>query len=68
MDKRYFKCYKCGALTETDNGEKANFMCCASMPVRISGICGGGFSIEITKDEYTSTIKKWENDRLQRTI
>lgn len=50
---RYFKCWKCGCKTKT-TGEKPNFMCINSMPVRTSGICGGSFTIEITKKEYNN--------------
>ena len=53
--KRYWKCWKCGSVGFTE-GELVNnpprAMCCAPMPVRIGGVCGGSFNIEITKKEY----------------
>ena len=53
--KRYFQCWKCGAIIESESDQ--NPMCVASAPYRTSGICGGG-SIEITKDEYDKIYKK----------
>jgi len=61
MDKRYFKCFKCGALTYTEDGGIPEICCTASMAVRTSGICGGAFSIEISEDEYFTTISRWKN-------
>ena len=55
VSKRYWKCWKCGAVGYTEGELVENnpsTMCCAPMPVRTSGICGGSFSIEITEQEY----------------
>ena len=60
MEKRYFKCWKCGAITYTENNEDPNCVCTAPMAVRTSGICGGSFSIEITKKEYEETLKEFK--------
>ena len=57
--KRYWKCWKCGAVGFTE-GELINnppkAMCCAPMPVRKSGVCGGSFNIEINEQEYNEKI------------
>jgi len=60
--KRYFKCFKCGAVTYTTDGSVPDFACPATMSVRISGICGGYF-IEIKKKEYNNIIKSWERNK-----
>ncbi len=48
---RYFQCWKCGCKTKTD-GKAPDYMCTNSFPVRISGICGGSFTNEITEEQY----------------
>ena len=53
-DGRYFKCGKCGCKTKIHTGKKPDFVCINSAPHRTSGICGGSFEIEITKDEFRS--------------
>ncbi len=58
--KQYWECWKCGNYTVTD-GDKPDFMCIAPMPARISGICGGNFTKEITKDEAEKKFKKKTN-------
>ena len=60
--KRYFKCCKCGSyLTITEDGKEVeSIVCTAPMTIRISEICGGAFSIEITEEEYNATIAVWE--------
>jgi len=62
--KRYFKCWKCGALTFTENGKEVEgFMCTMPMACRTSGVCGGAFSIEISEEEYYATTAAWEKAR-----
>ena len=46
--KRYFLCNKCGdtVLVTTSTGSPME-VCCNTMPVRTSRICGGAFNIEL---------------------
>ena len=57
--KRYWECGKCGSYTVTD-GDKPDFMCSAPMPARISGICCGSFTKELTKIEVKEKEKNWK--------
>ena len=53
VSKRYFQCWKCGAVGYTiDGSSPQNTVCCSPMVIRTSGICGGSFTIEITEQEY----------------
>ena len=65
MAERYFECWKCGSYTVTD-GEKPDFMCCAPMPERTSGICGGGFRKELTKAEVNKKEKEWKKNEIKK--
>jgi len=62
--ERYFECWKCGSYTTTD-GIIPDYMCCASMAARISGICGGNFTKELTKNEVKEKEKKWRTEAQQ---
>jgi hypothetical protein len=58
--ERYFRCDKCGNfITKVDHGQSRGGMCTGPMAVRTSGICGGGFTIEMTKEEYNTQLKEW---------
>lgn len=59
---KYFKCSKCGgSLTATKSNDGG--MCVMPFGARVSGICGGGMSIEITEEEYNAQLKSWEELR-----
>ena len=58
MDKRYFKCWKCGNVCYTEDGNEPDIICVAPMPIRFSGVCCGSYSIEITKEEFEDKIIK----------
>jgi len=62
MHNNFFKCNKCGSLTATKDDQDAG-MCTLPVTYRTSGICGGGFSIKITEEEYKTTIEKWMKER-----
>ena len=55
--ERYFLCNKCGdtVLVTTSTGDPIE-MCCNSMPVRTSGICGGAFSIELVPKMDSASV------------
>lgn len=55
----YWKCYKCGTVGYTEKGADGSVTCVAPMPVRTSGICGGGY-VEITEQEYNELKNKTE--------
>lgn len=58
--ERYFRCNKCGLfITKVTNGEDRGGMCTGTMAVRTSGVCGGGFTIGMTKAEYIAQLKEW---------
>lgn len=61
MKKRYWKCWKCGAVGYTEgeliNNPPSN-ICLSSMSVRESGFCGGRFDVEIDENEYNEQINK----------
>ena len=45
---KYFLCNKCGSsILFVEEGKEPSGMCCEPMTVRTSGICGGGFTIEL---------------------
>lgn len=52
MDK-YYKCYKCGSSISDTEGA----LCAFEAPYRISGICGGSMTEELTPEEYLKLIK-----------
>jgi len=63
--KRYWKCWKCSSVGYTEGkfvDNSPSTMCCASIPIRTSGICGGSFSIEITEVEY-NVLKNSKNGK-----
>ena len=61
---KYRKCDKCGAVVYIVDSSPDGFlddmthMCTQPFPVRISGICGGSYSILSTRQEF----KKQKND------
>jgi hypothetical protein len=55
---KFGKCWKCGAIAKTESKEFG--VCVSTMPVRISGICGGGFE-EINENEYNKQLEKFNN-------
>ena len=45
---KYYLCNKCGgSILFVEDGEQPSGMCSEPMAVRISGICGGGYTIEL---------------------
>lgn len=59
MNKRFFKCSRCGHSMTKDYG----LMCMEPVTFRTSGVCGGSLDEEITKEEYEKTLIKWEELR-----
>jgi hypothetical protein len=68
----YRRCWKCGRivmleLTRRDGEsfeEAANkTMCLLSMPVRVSGICGGSYTVPATKEEYEQKVLEYEQSK-----
>jgi len=49
---RYFKCWKCGRKIESSDLGVVGSMCFAATFNKTSNTCGGGFNIEISKEEY----------------
>lgn len=65
--EKYYRCNKCGQyITKTNNTEGFG-MCTGSVTYRTSGICGGSFSIEMTKTEYDTQLKEWEEQRIKQS-
>lgn len=61
---KYFRCNKCGqSITKVENEKQMNSMCTSGTSYRVSGICGGGFSNEMTEEEYNAQLKEWEDKR-----
>ena len=46
--------------------EQGFSMCIGAVTYRTSGICGGSFSIEMTKEEYDNQLKEWEKLREEK--
>ena len=65
--ERYFKCWKCGALAVTYDDKKPIAGCVQPFPNRTSGICGGSFTIEISKEEFFELRKKI-NEKILKNI
>lgn len=58
---KYFRCDKCGkTITKIEKESEIKIICTSNINYRISGICGGGFSIEMTEEEYNTQLKEWE--------
>ncbi len=58
--ERYFRCNKCGkTIAKVKEWDHAG-MCTIGFIGRTSGICGGGFTIEISKEEYYNQLKEWD--------
>ncbi|NJL76041.1 MAG: hypothetical protein HC892_14505 [Saprospiraceae bacterium] len=55
--ERYFKCNKCGQAIARESSKPNVCTSSAFLPVR--GICGGGFTFELSKDEVVEQLKKW---------
>ena len=58
--KRYFQCDKCGKSFAITEGNLPFGCCTTSFPQRTSGICGGGFTKEISEDEYRLLTKQFD--------
>lgn len=54
---KYYQCFKCGSIITINDNETISSICCNSMPIRTSGICGGGFN-EISENEYIKKMQK----------
>ena len=75
---RYFLCNKCGnSILFVPDEEGAGGMCMESAPYRSSGICGGGFTIELIKKadpvsrNYTHVVSAdplWATDRIGKLL
>jgi hypothetical protein len=57
--EKYYRCWKCGN-TITKGEKNKDSICTASASWRISGICGGSLSDEISETVYNSIIENWE--------
>ncbi len=66
---KYFRCNKCGQfITKVDDARQMNGMCVGPFAARISGICGGSFTNEMTEKEYNAQLKEWEEKRKEKDV
>lgn len=66
---KYYRCDKCGQyITKVETPNQMGGMCTGDASYRISGICGGSFSIEMTEEEYNAQLKEWENKRNEKNV
>ena len=55
--KKYFKCNKCGQMIAKESSKPNVCTSSALLPAR--RICGGGFTVELSKDDVIEQLKKW---------
>lgn len=66
---KYFRCNKCGqTITKAEYPSQVSGMCMANASYRVSGICGGSFTVEMTEEEYNAQIQEWENNRKEKDV
>lgn len=53
----YYKCDKCGQMITKESGKSKMCVSDALMPAR--RICGGSFTVEISKDDVITQFKMW---------
>lgn len=63
--EKYYKCNKCGQSIVKGESAK-DWPCGAFASYRVSGICGGSHSVEITEETYNSMIANWEKLRQEK--
>jgi hypothetical protein len=61
MKEVYRKCWKCGSVTKLQSTSPT--MCVSPVTYRTSGICGGSFDIEITKEEYNTIVEGFKKNK-----
>ena len=58
ISPRYFKCSRCGCITGPRE-KKPDYICVNMNPMRTSGLCGGSFTDELTKEEFNNNIRSY---------
>lgn len=58
--EKYYRCWKCGnSVTKGEQNKGA--LCTMPVTYRISGVCGGSLTEEITEQVYNSMIEHFKN-------
>lgn len=55
--EKYFKCNKCGQMLAKES-ERPN-VCTSSALMPARRICGGSFTVELSKEEVINKFKEW---------
>ena len=55
--EKYYRCNKCGQVITKESSKLEICTSSVLMPARV--ICGGGFTVEISKEEVIDQFTKW---------